>query len=66
MIGDYDSPSVRLPGAGGAPEIAASCRETFVMLRQSPRTFVARLDFRTTVGFGDGPGTGRRRLRRAG
>ncbi|HEX3453205.1 MAG TPA: CoA-transferase [Gaiellaceae bacterium] len=56
VIGDYDSPSVRLPGAGGAPEIAASCGETFVMLRQSQRTFVPRLDFRTTVGFGDGPG----------
>jgi glutaconate CoA-transferase subunit B len=55
VIGDYAAPKVRLPGAGGAPEIAASCRETFVMLRQSPRTFVPRLDFRTTVGFGDGP-----------
>ena len=50
------APKVRLPGAGGAPEIAASCRETLVMLRHSPRTFVEQLDFRTTVGFGDGPG----------
>ena len=33
VIGDYDVPRVRLPGGGGAPEIAASCRETFVMLR---------------------------------
>jgi glutaconate CoA-transferase subunit B len=57
VIGDYDSPSVRLPGAGGAPEIAASCRQTFVMLRQSARTFVPQLDFRTTVGFGDGAGS---------
>jgi glutaconate CoA-transferase subunit B len=57
VIGDYDSPTVRLPGAGGAPEIAASCRQTFVMLRQSPRTFVSQLDFRTTVGFGDGAGS---------
>jgi len=57
VIGNYDSPRVRLPGAGGAPEIAASCRQTFVMLKQSPRTFVERLDFRTTVGFGDGPGS---------
>jgi glutaconate CoA-transferase subunit B len=55
VIGDYDEPAVRLPGAGGAPEIAAFCRETFVMLRQSPRAFVERLDFRTTVGQGDGP-----------
>jgi len=48
---------VRLPGGGGAPEIAASCKETLVILKQSPRTFVERLDFRTSVGFGDGPGT---------
>src|SRR5438128_635444 len=40
VVGDYAHPKVRLPGAGGAPEIAASCRETFVMLRQSPRAFV--------------------------
>ena len=52
VIGPYDEPKVRLPGAGGAPEIAVHCRETFVMLRQSPRTFVAELDFRTTVGSG--------------
>jgi glutaconate CoA-transferase subunit B len=57
VIGDYDHPRVRLPGGGGAPEIAASCKETFVMLRQSPRTFVERLDFRSTVGYGDGPGS---------
>ena len=56
-IGPYDEPSVRLPGGGGAPEIAASCKETYVMLSQSPRTFVERLDFRSTVGFGDGPGS---------
>jgi glutaconate CoA-transferase subunit B len=52
VIGDYDRPTVRLPGAGGAPEIAAWCRETFVMLRQTPRAFVERLDFRTTGGAG--------------
>jgi glutaconate CoA-transferase subunit B len=57
VIGDYDHPKVRLPGGGGAPEIAASCKETLVILKQSPRTFVERLDFRTTVGFGDGPGS---------
>jgi glutaconate CoA-transferase, subunit B len=56
VIGDYGRPKVRLPGAGGAPEIAASSRETYVMLRQTPRTFVDRLDFRTTVGHADGPG----------
>jgi glutaconate CoA-transferase subunit B len=52
VIGDYAHPSVRLPGAGGAPEIAAGCRRTLVMLRQSPRTFVDELDFRTTDGRG--------------
>ena len=56
VIGDYAAPKVRLPGGGGAPEIAASCRETLVMLEHSPRAFVERLDFVTTVGYGDGPG----------
>lgn len=56
VIGDYGHPKVRLPGAGGAPEIGACCKEIFVMLQQSPRTFVERLDFLTTVGFGDGAG----------
>jgi glutaconate CoA-transferase subunit B len=55
-IGDYDHPSVRLPGAGGAPEIAACCREVIILIRQSHRTFVEHLDFRTTVGYGAGPG----------
>jgi glutaconate CoA-transferase subunit B len=53
---DYDHPTVRLPGAGGAPEIAASCDEVFVVLRQSRRAFVDRVDFITSVGHGDGPG----------
>ncbi len=57
VIGPYEQPSVRLPGAGGAPEIAAACGETIVMLRQTPRSFVAQLDFRSTVGQGDGPGS---------
>ena len=52
--GSYAEPRVRLPGSGGAPEIAASCREVFVMVRQSPRTFVAELDFVTSVGYGAG------------
>jgi glutaconate CoA-transferase subunit B len=54
--GDYDAPATRLPGAGGAPEIAASCHAVFVVLRQSRRAFVPKVDFRTSVGFGDGPG----------
>jgi glutaconate CoA-transferase subunit B len=57
VIGEYERPKVRLPGGGGAPEIAASCKETLVMLRHSSRAFVERLDFRTTVGYGDGPGS---------
>ncbi|MDA2813387.1 CoA-transferase subunit beta [Nocardiopsis sp. RSe5-2] len=55
-IGDYDAPAVRLPGAGGAPEIAASCGRVIVIVRQSPRTFVERVDFTTSVGHGGGPG----------
>jgi glutaconate CoA-transferase, subunit B len=53
-IGDYWEPTVRLPGAGGAPEIAASCCETIILMQQSKRSFVRNLDFRTSVGFGDG------------
>ena len=53
---DYAEPKVRLPGAGGAPEIAASCREVIVIVRQTLRTFVERVDFVTSVGFGDGAG----------
>ena len=54
--GDYRNPKVRLPGAGGAPEIAASCREVIVVVRQSARSFVERVDFVTSVGYGSGPG----------
>jgi glutaconate CoA-transferase subunit B len=54
VIGDYDHPRTRLPGAGGAPEIASFCQEVVVIAPHSPRTFVAELDFRTTVGFGAG------------
>ncbi len=56
VIGDYANPKVRLPGAGGAPEIAASCSEVVVLLRHSTRAFVDRVDFISSVGFGDGPG----------
>jgi glutaconate CoA-transferase subunit B len=56
VIGDYTAPKTRLPGAGGAPEIAASAGRVIVIVRQSARTFVERCDFRTSVGFGDGPG----------
>lgn len=54
VIGPYDAPKTRLPGAGGAPEIAGSAKEVFIILRQSRRTFVDKLDFVTTVGHMDG------------
>lgn len=54
--GNYTDPKVRLPGAGGAPEIAASCREVVVVVRQSLRAFVDRVDFVTSVGYGSGSG----------
>ncbi|TWF95752.1 CoA-transferase subunit beta [Saccharopolyspora dendranthemae] len=54
--GDYRNPKVRLPGAGGAPEIAASCREVLIVMRMSPRSFVDRVDFVTSLGYGTGKG----------
>lgn len=54
--GDYANPKVRLPGAGGAPEIAASCREVFVVVRQNKRSFVDQVDFITSFGHGRGKG----------
>jgi glutaconate CoA-transferase subunit B len=56
VIGDYHHPRVRLPGAGGAPEIAASCREVVVVVRHSMRTLVERVGFVTSMGFGRGKG----------
>ncbi len=57
---DYAAPKVRLPGAGGAPEIAAACKQVIVIIRQSRRTLVDRVDFVTSVGFGDGTGSRQR------
>jgi glutaconate CoA-transferase subunit B len=65
VIGPYDKPTVRLPGAGGAPEIAASCGEVLITLRQNKRAFVNTLDFVTSVGYLDG-GNSRDRLRLPG
>lgn len=56
VIGPYDKPKTRLPGAGGAPEIAASAGAVYVIMRQSRRAFVPKVDFRSSIGFGDGPG----------
>lgn len=58
VIGPYRNPKVRLPGSGGATEIATSCGKIFIVMRQSPRTFVKKLDFLTTLGHGP---TGRER-----
>src|ERR671918_3238622 len=57
VIGSYESPKVRLPGAGGAPEIAASAKEVMVVMPQTPRSFVEKLAFRTSVGYLDGGGS---------
>jgi Acyl CoA:acetate/3-ketoacid CoA transferase, beta subunit len=54
--GDYGNPKVRLPGAGGAPEIAASCREVIVVVRQNYRSFVERVDFVDLGRIRVGPG----------
>ncbi len=56
VIGDYHDPKARLPGSGGAPEIAASCQEVIIVMRQSRRSFVDQLDFITSLGYGSGPG----------
>ncbi|HKJ95674.1 MAG TPA: CoA-transferase subunit beta [Gammaproteobacteria bacterium] len=57
LIGDYREPRVRLPGGGGAPEIATCAGEVFVTVKHSRRTFVEAVDFVTTLGFGrDGRG----------
>jgi glutaconate CoA-transferase subunit B len=55
VIGEYDEPTVRLPGSGGAPEIAASCREVIIVMRHRARAFVEQVDFVTSVGYGTGP-----------
>ncbi len=62
VIGDYNSPAARLPGAGGAPEIAASSGEVLITLRQNKRSFVEKLDFVTSCGHLSG-GTSREQLR---
>jgi glutaconate CoA-transferase subunit B len=61
VIGEYQHPTVRLPGAGGAPEIASACGRIFVIMRQSPRSFVSEVDFITSFGHGKG-GDARQRL----
>jgi glutaconate CoA-transferase subunit B len=54
VIGPYEKPTVRLPGGGGAPEIATHCGEVFITMSQTERSFVERLDFVTSLGHGEG------------
>lgn len=64
--GTYEAPRVRLPGAGGAPEIATAAKEVAIILKQSKRTFVEKLDFVTSSGYfpnSNGPETNGRRGR---
>jgi len=57
VVGEYDSPKVRLPGGGGAPEIATNCGEIFIIMAMNPRAFVAKLPFVTSLGHGTGRGS---------
>jgi glutaconate CoA-transferase subunit B len=54
VVGSYAKPKVRLPGGGGAPEIASLCHEVFITMAMGSRTFVASLDFITSMGHGEG------------
>jgi glutaconate CoA-transferase subunit B len=58
VIGSYGRPKVRLPGSGGATEIATACGQIFIVMKQGPRSFVRQLDFLTSLGHGR---TGRER-----
>ena len=61
VIGDYAHPKVRLPGSGGATEIATCCRRTYIVMKQSRRSFVDKLDFVSSLGHGP-TGTERQKL----
>jgi glutaconate CoA-transferase subunit B len=61
VVGDYAKPKVRLPGGGGAPEIASLCGEVFITMAMGVRSYVASLDFITSLGHGTG-GDHRQRL----
>jgi glutaconate CoA-transferase subunit B len=54
VVGPYNNPKVRLPGGGGAPEIASSCGEIFIIMAQGKRSFVDKIDFITSLGHGEG------------
>src|SRR3979490_1282496 len=54
VVGPYEKPKVRLPGGGGAPEIAIACGEIFIIMTHGKRGFVEKLDFVTSLGHGEG------------
>ena len=54
VVGDYHRPKTRLPGGGGAPEIATSCGEIFIIMNHLKRGFVEKIDFATSLGHGEG------------
>jgi glutaconate CoA-transferase subunit B len=54
VVGDYHKPKTRLPGGGGAPEIATSCGEIFIIMNHLRRGFVEKIDFFTSLGHGEG------------
>jgi len=54
VVGDYAQPKTRLPGGGGAPEIASSCGQIFITLKQAKRAMVEKIDFVTSMGHGKG------------
>jgi len=56
VIGPYDSPTVRLPGSGGANDVGSFCHRTIIIMRQDPRKFVQQVEFITTPGYLNGPG----------
>ncbi len=66
VIGDYEAPRTRLPGSGGACEIAINARQVFVIMRQATRSFVERIDFRTSAGNLGGAETAERIRREQG
>lgn len=68
-IGDYSRPAVRLPGSGGAADIATLAKRVFIIGRQTRRTFVERVEFVTSAGYQDdgarpagAPGSGPQRV----
>jgi glutaconate CoA-transferase subunit B len=57
VVGDYHTPKVRLPGGGGAPEIATNCGQIYITMAMGQRAFVKSLPFITSLGHGTGRGS---------